>query len=231
LARGKIFLEQQDIVVNFCAQTTEGGHISRLEKGKVYKYLEKIRIGSKSLRSNLELLHKRHRSGVLGVGNVDEVEENLEEAYDICDDTIDSLIELHKALLDQGVTYDLHMTDEERKVFDGTGTKESIASIRLFLQNQKAVAAFYEIIIDEYNGISRGNKIKGQFYLNVVLLGTKKMEETLEDVIKTMNTESLSLMYTYHCGSIILSLKHFHIFLVGQGVPVDFKETDLGTRL
>jgi hypothetical protein len=35
LVRGKIFLERQDIAVHFCAQKTEGGHISRVDKGKV----------------------------------------------------------------------------------------------------------------------------------------------------------------------------------------------------
>jgi hypothetical protein len=91
LARGEIFLEQKDIVVMFCAKTMEGGHISRLEKGKVDNYLQEICIGSQCLRSNLDLLHKRHRAGVFGFGNVKKLEESLEEPYAICDETIDSL--------------------------------------------------------------------------------------------------------------------------------------------
>jgi hypothetical protein len=42
LAQGKIFLEQQDIVVNFCAQTTEGGHISLLERLRLIITLKKF---------------------------------------------------------------------------------------------------------------------------------------------------------------------------------------------
>jgi hypothetical protein len=64
------------------------------------------------------------------------------------------------AMLAQGVPCDLQLPDEEFEVFDCTGTKESIASIRLFLQNQKAVAAFYSRIIDACNGASWVNKSK-----------------------------------------------------------------------
>jgi hypothetical protein len=67
--------------------------------------------------------------------------------------------------------------------------------------------------------------------LNEVLLGSKKLKQILEDVIKTMGDESLSFTYKAHCGAIILSLKHFHMSLVGQGVPVDFKGTDEGHLL
>jgi hypothetical protein len=67
--------------------------------------------------------------------------------------------------------------------------------------------------------IYRGNKSKGQFYLNEVLLGTNTLEQTLEDVIKNMD-EYLSLTFKACCGPIILYLKHFHnMSLVGQGVP------------
>jgi hypothetical protein len=40
-----------------------------------------------------------------------------------------------------------------------------------------------------------------------------------------MGDES-QLTHKAHCGAIILSLNHFHMSLVGQGVPVDFKGTD-----
>jgi hypothetical protein len=201
----------------FCAQTTKGGLSSRLEKGKVENYLQEICIGSQCLRSNLDLLQKRHISGVFLFGNVDKLEENLEEAYAICDDTIDSLIELHMAVLAQGVPYDLEFPDEDFNLFEGAGTGEIIASIRLFLQNQESATAFYSRIIDEWNFASRGNNSKGQIYLNEFLLGTNKLEQTLEDVIKNMD-ESLSLTFKAHCGAVILSLKHFHMSLVGKGV-------------
>jgi hypothetical protein len=182
--------------VSFCAHTTGAGHIGRLEKGKLDNYAEEI-------RSNLDLLLKRHRAGFLVFDNVYEVEDNLEEAYAISDDTIDSIVDLYMAMLAQGVPYDLQWRDEEFEVFDDTGTKQSIASIILFLQNQKAVAAFYSRIIDECNGASQGNESKGQFYLNEVLFGTNTLAESLEDAIKNMNTESLSLTYNDHCGAII----------------------------
>jgi hypothetical protein len=222
LARGKIFLEREDIAVNFCAQTTELGHISRLEKSKVDNYLEEIRIGSECLRSKIDLCQSRYKAGVMGSGSVYKVEENLEEAYAICDDTIDSLIDLYMAMLAQGVPYDLQLPDDQYDIFEDTSTGESIASITLVLEIR---------IIDECIGASQDNKSKGQFCFNEVLLGRNKLEEILEDVIQTMDTESLSLTYKEHCGAIILSLKHFHMSLVGQGVPVDSKGTDEGHLL
>jgi hypothetical protein len=63
-------------------------------------------------------------------------------------------------MLAQGVSYDLELPNEEFDLFEGTGTGESIASIRLFLQNQEADTAFYSRIIDECNGACRGNKSK-----------------------------------------------------------------------
>jgi hypothetical protein len=98
LGRGEIFLEHQDIVVLFYAHTMAGSNISRLEKSKVDKYLQEIRIGSQCLRSNLDLLQRRYKAGFMGSSSVDRVEENLEEAASICDDTIDSTINLHMAM-------------------------------------------------------------------------------------------------------------------------------------
>jgi hypothetical protein len=142
----------------------------------------------------------------------------LEKAYDLCHDTIDYLIDLHMAMLAQVVPYELELPDAEFDIFADTGTGESIASIILFLQNQEADTTFFSRIIDECHGASRGNTSKGQFYLNEVLLGTNKLEQTLEDFIKTIGDESLLLTYKTHCGAIILSLKHLHMSLVGQGV-------------
>jgi hypothetical protein len=129
LARGEIFLEQKDIVVMFCAKTMEGGHISRLEKGKVDNYLQEIHIGSQCLRTNLDLLQRRHKTGVMGSDSVDKVKENLEEATTIYDATIDSLINLHRAMLAQGVRYDLGLSAEDFTFFEGTrctGTGEAL---------------------------------------------------------------------------------------------------------
>jgi hypothetical protein len=142
----------------------------------------------------------------------------LEEASDICDDTIDYPVDLHMAMLAQGVPCDLKLPGEDFTLFEGTGTGESITSLRLFLQNQEAVTVFFSRIIYECHGESRGNKSKGQ-------------EQTFEDFIKTIGDEYLSLAYKAHCGALILSLKHFHMSLVGQGVPVDFKGTDEGHLL
>jgi hypothetical protein len=63
----------------------------------------------------------------------------LDEAAAICDDTIDSQIDLHIAMLAQGFPYDLELPDEDLALFEGTGTGEIIASIRLFFQKQEAV--------------------------------------------------------------------------------------------
>jgi hypothetical protein len=86
----------------------------------------------------------------MGSGSVYKVEENLEEAYAICDD-----------ILAQGVSYDLQLSDEEFNLFEGRGTGESIASIKFFLQNQETVIAFYSRTIDECHGASQGNNSKG----------------------------------------------------------------------
>jgi hypothetical protein len=116
-------------------------------------------------------------------------------------------------------------------LFEGTDTGESIASIILFLQKQEAVTVFFSRIIDECHGASRGNNSEGQFYLNEVLLGSHKLEHTLENVIKAMGGESQPLTLNAYCGAIILYLKHLHMSLVGQGVPVDFKLTEEGHLL
>jgi hypothetical protein len=65
--------------------------------------------------------------------------------------------------------------------------------------------------MDEWHGASWDNKSKGRFYLSEVLLGLKKVEHTLKNVIKAMGDESQSITHMVHCGSIILSLKHFHM--------------------
>jgi hypothetical protein len=165
-------------------------------------------------------------------GSVDKVEENLEEMFSICGDTIDSLIDLHMAMLAQGATYEFELHDEAFTLFEGTGAGGSIASIILLLKKQEAVTVFFSRIIDECHRARRDNKSKRYFYLNEVLLGSSNLEHTLENVIKAMgDNESQSIMHNYHCGAIILSLNHFHMSLVGQGVPVDFKGTDEGHML
>jgi hypothetical protein len=90
LAQGELFLEEQDIVVMFCAQTMEGGHT---EKGNVDNYLLEICVGSQCLRSNHDITQRRYKAGFMGSGSVDRIEENLEKASTICDDTIDSPID------------------------------------------------------------------------------------------------------------------------------------------
>jgi hypothetical protein len=56
---------------------------------------------------------------------------------------VDSLVDLHMDLLAQGFPCDLELSGEDFALFEGTGTEESIASIRLFLQNQEAVTVFF----------------------------------------------------------------------------------------
>jgi hypothetical protein len=47
-------------------------------------------------------------------------------------------------------------------------------------------------------------KMRKTEWSNTVSMG-EALEQTLEDAIKTMNTESLSLTYKDHCGTIIFS--------------------------
>jgi hypothetical protein len=138
----------------FCAQIISGGRISPLEKGKVDNYLQEIRVGYPCLRSDLDLLQRRCKSGVMGSGSVDKVEENSEEAAAIYDGTINSPIDLHTVMLAQGVPYDLELHNDDLTLFEGTGTGQSITSISCFLQNQEAVTAFFSRINDECHGAS-----------------------------------------------------------------------------
>jgi hypothetical protein len=91
----------------------------------------------------------------------------LEEAYAMCDDTIDSLIDLLMAMLAHGFPYETHglpyeikLPDEEFALFEGTGTGEIITSIIIFLPNQESVKVVFSRIIDECHGVSQGNKSK-----------------------------------------------------------------------
>jgi hypothetical protein len=57
------------------------------------------------------------------------------------------------------------------------------------------------------------------FYFNEVLLGSNTLEHTLENVIKAMGDEYQSRTHKAHHNVIVVSVKNFHMSLVGQGVP------------
>jgi hypothetical protein len=104
--------------VIFYAQTIERRHINCIEKGKVDNYLQETRTGPQCLHSNLDFLQRRYKAGFMGYDSLDKVEDNLKEAAAICDDTIDSLIDLHMAILAQGVPYDHELPDKDFTLFE-----------------------------------------------------------------------------------------------------------------
>jgi hypothetical protein len=213
----EIFIEHQLIMVMFYAQTMEGIEISRVTKSRVDSYLEESRRGSSVLRSDHHLLLRAHTAGLTASDSVDEIEENLKQALFFTAHHMEALVDLHMAMLAQGVPHDIWLPDSDSNFVDDVAG-ESIPSIRLFLEKQKIITFILSTIINKSGHASRVDKRKAEFYLSEVALGTDKLERILERAIITGSTVDVA-----HCSAMVLSLKRFHISLLGQGVQVDFK--------